>query len=113
MPFGTITSQTKSYEPREPGIYMNDTVSFGDPEDYYKIKGATEGKDGLLRGSFSRILEKDVTVGSETIRKQLLVSVLVVAPEDGFTAAEAASLLTDSANFGSADNISRVLQKES
>lgn len=113
MPFGTITANTKTYEPRTPGSYVLSTVTFGQPTNEFRIRGAVVGKDGLLRASISRILEKDVAVGSDTSRQQALVITNITVPVSAFTAAELDSLLLDTSEFITAATLSRILQGES
>lgn len=113
MPFGTITVNTKSFEPRTPGTYVLSTVSFGQPSNEFRLRGATIGKDGLMRASIVRVLEKDVTVGSDIVRKQALVSTNIVTPASDFTAAELDALLSDSSEFVSSATLSRLMQGES
>lgn len=113
MPFGDIISQSKTYSPRSPGYYVDNTLSFGDPLNEYRIKGATESRDGLLRSTTTRVLQKDVTVEGETQRLQASVQLLIAVPQSGFTAAELDSLAEDISTFFTAGTITRLLQGES
>lgn len=112
MPFGVITVNTKSFEPRTPGNYSLSTVTFGQPANEFQIRGATIGKDGLLRASVSRILEKDVTVAGATVRKRALVVTNIIVPSSDFTAAELDTMLSDSSEFITGPTLTRVLQGE-
>lgn len=113
MPFGTITSQTKTYDPRSPGVYSLSTLAFGDPSNEYRVAGATLGKDKILRATVSRVLQKDVVEGSNTLRKQCVVQLSVAVPPSGFTSAEVDSLVEDISVFLTAGVATRLLSGES
>jgi hypothetical protein len=113
MPFGEFTVNTKTFQPREPGTYSNSTVAFGQPEDELRTRGAVSSKDGILRASVTRLLEKDVVVGGDSVRKQLVVSTSISVPNSGFTAAEVDDLLSDISEFATGSTVTRLLQGES
>lgn len=112
MPFGTITVNSKSFEPRSPGTYSLSSVVFGDPNNDIRVNPGRLSKDGLVRGSVSRILEKDVTVGGSTVRRQMTLTVSWSAPPSNFTAAEIDGALSDVSEFATPTTISRVNQGE-
>lgn len=113
MPFGTITVNTKSYEPRNPGVYALSTTTFGSPANEFRIRGAAgPSKDGLLRSSTTRILEKDVTVGGVSTRKQSIVTLTIAVPPADFTAADVDGLASDISEFLTTATITRLLQGE-
>ncbi len=114
MPFGSITVNSKTFAPRDPGTYANTTVGFGQPEDELRVRGSvTTSKDGLLRGSITRVLEKDIADGSDQVRKQLIVNVTVSVPPSGFTATEIDECLLEISEFATVDTVTRILQGES
>lgn len=113
MPYGTITVGSDSYASRSPGVYAKSTVSFGDPANEFRIRGASLGKDGLLRASIVRLLQKDVTTGSGTVRKAANVTITIAVPTSGFTSAELDNLALDISTFLTTDTITRLLQGES
>lgn len=114
MPFGTITSQTVNYAPRQPGQYVKDTLTFGDPTNEFRIRGAASpDRNGVRRSSVSRVLSKDVTTGSTTERKSATVTMAITVPDSGFTAAELDSLATDLSNFITSETVTRLLAGES
>lgn len=113
MPFGTITVNTKSYEPRTPGTYVLSTVNFGQPTNEFRLRGAAISKDGLLRASITRVLEKDVVVGSDTVRKQALVTLSITSPTSDFTSSDLDALISDQSEFATGATLSRLLQGES
>lgn len=113
MPFGNITVNTKTFEPRQPGTYTLNTVTFGQPSNEFRIRGATPSKDGLLRTSVTRVLERDVVVGSSTVRKQCVVTLSVASPVADFTGSEIDGLASDISEFITASTISRLMQGES
>lgn len=111
MPFGTITSQTVDYVPRVPGKYTKSTLAFGDPDNSFVVRGASSGDP--LRASVSRILQKDVEFGGDTIRKTATVTMSIVTPASGFTAAEIDSMVLDLSTYTTSDMITRLLMGES
>lgn len=111
MPFGTITSNSLNYEPRDEGHYVLSTLGFGDPDNSFVVRGATPKADPL-RCSVSRVLQKDVVVGSSTVRKTATVTLSVVVPSSSFTATEIDNLAADISNFITATVASRLLMGE-
>lgn len=112
MPYGTISSQSVDYAPRSPGSYVKSTNSFGQPDNSFVIRAATPKSDPL-RASVSRILQKDVVVGSDTKRKTATVTLSIVVPSADFTATEIDSMALDLSNFISTDTITRLFMGES
>lgn len=115
MSFGTITVGTKTYQERQPGTYVDSTLTFASPNSDIRTKGASpKNKVNPLTASVLRRLEKDVTVGAAIVRKSSTIQVVLSAPQDAtFTNAEIAAMVTDLATFLTAANISRLLQGES
>lgn len=114
MPFGSITVNAKTYEPRVPGFYVLSTVSFGQPTNEFRLKGATQSsKDGLTRASITRVLEKDVVVGTQTVRKQAIVTLTIATPTADFTTSEIDAMISDQSEFATGSTLSRLLQGES
>lgn len=111
MPFGTINSQTVDYAPRADGRYTKSTLAFGDPDNSFIVRGASISDP--LRTSVSRLLQKDVVVGGDTIRKSVTVTLSIVTPKSGFTSAEIDSLVLDLSNFINADTVTRLMMGES
>lgn len=87
MAFSSIVSGTDTYEPREEGVYSLNTLSFADPSQEIKLRGATSNRDGSRSGSISFLLEKDVTVNGSTVRKAMRIIVQPQVTAD-FTIAE-------------------------
>lgn len=111
MPFGTITAQTKAYEPRSEGTYTLSTVTFGQPDNSFVIRPASPKTD-VRRMAVSRIHQKDIVIGGETERITATVTVNVVVPQSGFTAEELDSSVSDIAEFLNAGTITRILLGE-
>lgn len=111
MPFGNITAQTLTYQPRDDGHYVLSTVAFGNPDNSFIIRPAV-AKSNPLRGSVSRVLQKDVTVSGATTRKTATVTLAIVSPDADFTATELASLKTDINEFLTSTNLTRMLMGE-
>jgi len=112
MPFGTITAQTQTYDPRSPGIYTRTSVGLGQPDNSFVIRPASSKADPL-RASVSRVIQKDVVVGGSTVRKTATVTVSCVVPSADFTSTEVDSLVADISEFITATSITRILQGES
>lgn len=113
MPFGNIVAQTVTFEPRTPGLYSKSGLQFTDPANEFRVRGGTPGKGGSTSSSVTRVLQKDVTVGSSVVRKSAALSLQIQAPTDGgFTSAELDSMATDIAEFLTATTISRLMQGE-
>lgn len=112
MPFGDIVSQTLTYSPRSPGIYSLSTLSFGDPRNEFSILGARAGKDGKLRSSVARLLEKDITTNGVVSRQLMSVVLSIVSPASGFTSSEMDSAALDISNFLTSSIVTRLMQGE-
>lgn len=113
MPFGSITVNSKTFEPRQPGVYSLSTVTFGQPGNELRCTGGKLSKDGFIRGSISRLIEKDVTVGGATVRKQMVLTCSWSVPPSDFTAAEMDGALSDISEFATTSTLSRLNQGES
>lgn len=113
MPFGNITVNSRTFNPRIPGEYSLSTVAYNDPANSLRIKGATRSKDSILRGSMSRIIQKDVTVGSSVVRKTATITVSLQVPDKDFTATEIDDALSDLSAFATSDTVGRLLLGES
>lgn len=114
MPFGTITAQTITYEPRKPGIYQKTGLALGAPANEYRISGASPKGLKDLVFSVTRVLDKDVTINGTIVRKRALHTQTTTVPSDStFTSAELASLCVDGQVFGTAANIVRMASGES
>lgn len=113
MPFGNIIAQTIVYEPRNPGVYSRAGVTYEQPLNEFRIRGAKPS--GTSRtANISRVVQKDITVGSGTERRQMTVSLNITTPAaGGFTPAELDSAVADLSEFVTASTISRVMQDES
>lgn len=112
MPFGNISSQSLTYNDRGDGRYVLSTLGFGDPENLFVVRPAIPKQDPM-RCSVSRTLQKDVTVSGSTVRKNATVTVSIVTPPANYSATELDSLVTDLANFLTAETITRMFQGES
>lgn len=114
MPFGTLIAQSVNYEPRQPGEYHKSGLTYADPANYFRFRPGSTRKDDLRTIGVTRTREKDVTVGSDTVRKATVISLNVLTPSDGsFTAAEIDSMLLDISEVLTATIIDRQLQGES
>lgn len=111
MPFGTITAQTKLFEPRSPGIYSLAGLSFEQPGDEFRLKGATRGETRTC--SVTRVVQKDITIGTELKRLGMVVSIQISIPSyTAFTSAMVDSAAADLSEFITPSSVSRLLQGE-
>lgn len=111
MPYGNITAQTKVYQPRSPGIYSLTGVSFDQPSDEFRLKGATKG--ATRTASVTRVVQKDVTVGSDVSRLGMSVSLQIQIPSNAaFTSSMVDSAAVDISEFLTPETVSRLLQGE-
>lgn len=112
MAFNSIVIGSKTYVSVGLGEYSLSTLTFGQPMDRFKISPAkTAGKNGPVAFSVTRVMEKDVTVGSDTVRKRLTATCQISAPV-GFLANEVAWLIDDLDAFLYQANIDRLLLGE-
>lgn len=112
MPFAIITAQTLPFEPRSEGHYVRSNVAFGAPDNSFVIRGAN-AKSEPLRASVSRVLQKDITIAGNTVRKTATVTLAIVVPTADFTALELDSLATDISEFLTSNTATRLLMGES
>lgn len=94
---------------------MLSTVNFGDPANYFTVKGGTLNRDRThVVAAVSRILEKEVQVGIAEYRKDpLSVQLVISCPVRGFTAADVDTLAEEISTFLTSDNLDRLLNGES
>lgn len=112
MPYGSITAQTLTYDPRDDGHYVRSTSTFGSPDNSFIVRGSIP-KAEPLRASVSRVLQKDVVVGGNTVRKSATVTLSIVTPSSDYTATEIDSLVSDISEFITPTTVSRLLMGES
>lgn len=116
MPFGTLTLQAQTYEPRKPGVYSKTGVNFSDPQDALVVRGAVPSKSNLLTCQVVRQKQKDVTdpVSGKVRRTSATVTTIIQTTADsGFTPAELDSMATDNSEFITVSTVSRMMQQES
>lgn len=111
MPFGSITTNAKTFDPRVPGTYVLSTLAFGAPANELRFRGATKGKDGKYRFSVGKVLEKDITIDSRTVRVNSVVSISITTSTD-FTSTEVLSSLADITGALTSDRLLRLMQSE-
>lgn len=113
MPFSSVVSGSKTYVPREPGIYVVDSLVFSDPTDELRVRGATRNKDKSISGSLTSYMEKDVTVNGNPVRKSAVAALALTAGPD-FTVAELQAAIKALYDFSQTTGfLSRFMQGES
>jgi hypothetical protein len=114
MPFGPISVNTKTFNEAGEGRYVLSTITFGDPSNYFTIKGGALTKDRkAVSAAVTRILEKDVTVNGETSRRSASVQLVMSIPPQGFTSTEIDVLASDISEFITSAVLNRILSGES
>lgn len=89
MALNTITIAADTFNSVGPGLYALSTLTFSDPVNSIKVLPAKRsGKTGPTTLTIVRTIEKNVTVGTATERRKMVVSTQFSVP-DGFTANEA------------------------
>lgn len=114
MPFGPITVNSKTFNQAGEGLYRLSTLTFGQPSNHFNVKGGSlnKGRSAVVT-AVSRVLEKDVTVGSETKRLGANVQLVITVPPTGFTSTEIDVLASDISEFLTAATLDRLLGGES
>jgi hypothetical protein len=114
MPFAPITVNTKTFNSAGDGRYSLSTVTFGNPGNFFTIKGASINRDKMnYTAAISRVLEKDVTVNSIVSRMSASVQLIITVPKQGFTSTDIDSLVSDIDSFVTSGVIDRILAGES
>lgn len=114
MAFPPITVNTRTFNQSSDGRYVLSTVTFGTPSNYIQIKGGSLSKDRkLITAAITRVLEKDVTVGTTVQRRSASVQCIIQVPATGFTSAELDAMASDISEFITVANLDRVLSGES
>lgn len=113
MAFNSITIGSVTFVQTGPGLYQNNTVQFGQPDDLIKIiPGRQTQKNGPTLSTVSRIWQKDIAVGGVTTRQKMTVSLQFSVPV-GFTTAEADAMASEISTFITAATLNRILMGES
>jgi len=114
MPFAPISltvPTAATFNAAGTGKYALSTVTFGQPNNLLLVTGAKRNKSGLTTAQISRTIQKDVVVGTATVRKSMTVR-LVLEVQDGFTTTEIDNSLRQIDEFASVANLERILQGE-
>lgn len=114
MPYGNITVNAKTFIPSGgAGRYVRDTVTFGAPMDYLRVSGGSRNsKTQVTSAAVTRVLEKDVTVGSDVTRRQCTLSLVASVPQ-GFDSSEIDAMALEISEFLTPAVITRWLLGES
>lgn len=113
MPFGPIIMQTLTYEPRRPGIYQR-PIALGAPTNELRLSGANPTtKNKPLTVGATRVIQKDITVGTTVTRVSAVATLNITFPNDSsFTATELDALITDINEFITAASLARLASGE-
>lgn len=114
MPFSPISVNSKTFNQAGDGRYNLSTLTFGNPLNYFNIKGASVNKDKTtLTGAVSRIIEKDVTVDGVTKRLSASVQLIITVPRTGFSSTDLDTAASDISEFLTSSTLDRILAGES
>jgi|SwirhirootsSR3_FD_contig_31_26889584_length_3633_multi_10_in_0_out_0_2 hypothetical protein len=114
MPFGPISVNSKTFNAQGEGRYGLSTLTFGDPSNHFVVRGGQLNKDkSAYTAACTRVLQKDVTVGSATQRLQASVQLVITVPKSGFTSTEIDDLTSDINAFITGAILDRILSGES
>lgn len=72
------------WNPTGTGVYTKDTVLVGGPTDQVKISAGKVDRNNKTNAAITRTLQKDVVVGSDTLRRMMSYSIQIQM-EEGFT----------------------------
>lgn len=113
MPFGDIVVGSQTFQPSQPGVYIDSTTTYDGPLNELRFTGASPTR--AVRATSSRyVLEKDVTSGDDVERRQALANIEIRVPkEGGFTVTELKDMLNTVTTAISEEILSRMLQGES
>lgn len=112
MPFGQLTLNGATYDPRKDGTYILSTVTFPNPARMLVLSPVSVLKSGDTRLSIAYIHEKDVaTPSGAIIRKSMNYRTLIDFSVD-FTPAEIDAAGTCVSDFLTAATASRMVQGE-
>lgn len=110
MSYTPIVTTTSTFVERSRGVYIRDSVQFGQPSNSLRIRPNTQVKNPSL--SIVRSKQVDVPSGAATLRIGANVSVTISVPAAGFPIADLDVMLTEIAEFITAASLSRLLQGE-
>lgn len=114
MPFSPIVVGSNTFNQSGDGRYMLSTITFGQPSNYFSVKGGSLSKDrSVITAAVTRVLQKDLTVGTVTTRKDCSVQLVIQIPSVGFTSTEVDTLANDISTWLTAAILDRVLNGES
>lgn len=112
MSFHPISVSTKTWNEVGPGRYMDSAVTYGSPANYIQISGgARNSKTSVTTAAISRVMQRDVTVGTVTTRNQASVQ-LVIQVGPGFTSADVDAMCSTISDFLTSAVLDRVLLGE-
>jgi hypothetical protein len=77
--FTSLTDGTKTFSPTAPGIYTNNTVSFGDADDYIKVRPGSTRNDGSTSAGMTYVIDHEDADG---VRRPSVVTVNFILHED-------------------------------
>lgn len=112
MSFHPIVIDTRTWNQTGSGLYTLSTTTFGGVTDQWKIAGGKTSATGITNASCTRIREKDVTVGTDVVRRKLAI-VMQIQSGSGFTSTEIDAALADLSTLWTVPFIDRLMLGES
>jgi len=114
MPYGTITSQTFSYNQRQNGVYVLSTLGLTDLANEYRIRGANVGTKGkVLSASVTRYWQIANPVDASKPYSGIVTVNIQIPKAVTTTAAGIKFMVDDIAAFTTTANVTRLFQGES
>lgn len=114
MPFGPIVVNSKTFNQQGDGRYGLSTLSFGDPANYFTVRGGQLNKARTdIISAVTRTLQQDVTVGTSTQRLTATAQLIWTVPKQGFTSTNMDILTSDISEWVTAAILDRIYAGES
>lgn len=112
MSFHPITVGTDTYNQTGPGLYTEQSVTLGGPQDYFRVSGGTTSRIGRTNASITKHVQQDVLVGDDTKRQSVIAS-LQLSADRGVTIQDVRAEIENLYNFLDEPTLNRIMLGES
>lgn len=113
MPYGNITIGADVYAPRNPGVYVLNSVALGGPTKEFRMKPASTSKNGNSTFSIVYIFDKDTGTSPDLIRDRSIITLSCQTTNSGRVSAVNLDDAISAINtFAVSDTITRLMQGE-
>lgn len=110
MSYTPIVTTTATFVERAKGVYVKDTVLFGQPSNELRVRPNTQLKNPSM--AIVRSKQVDVVSGSSTVRIGANVTMNISVPASGFPVADIDAMVNEISEFVTSGILSRLLQGE-